>query len=77
MILVLCLGMSSLSFAAETIGVLTVVIGTVSVEREGSSIAAELNSKLYEDDVIATGVGVARRYIYFIKLRFISVRMLS
>ena len=55
LILVLCLGMSSLSFAAETIGVLTVVIGTVSIEREGSSIAAEVNSKLYEDDVIATG----------------------
>lgn len=65
LILVLCLGMSSLSFAAETIGVLTVVIGTVSIEREGSSIAAEVNSKLYEDDVIATG-GRSRAKVYLL-----------
>ena len=46
---------ASLSHAADPIGVLSVVIGSVSIEREGAVIAAELNSKLYEDDVIATG----------------------
>ena len=52
---ILCLCMPIVALAVETIGDLTVVIGTVSIERKGLLIVAKLDSRLYEDDVIATG----------------------
>jgi hypothetical protein len=35
--------------------VLSVVIGSVSIEREGAVIEAESKAKVFEDDVIVTG----------------------
>ena len=41
-----------MSLAAKKIGVLSVVIGSVSIVRDSSSIKAETKSKVFEDDLV-------------------------
>ena len=64
---ILCSLIASLSCAADSIGVLSVVIGSVSIEREGAVIEAESKAKVFEDDVIVTG-GKSRAQVLLLSL---------
>ena len=63
---------ASLSHAADPIGVLSVVIGSVSIEREGALIEAESKAKVFEDDVIVTG-GKSRAQVLLLDQTAINI----
>ena len=61
-----------MSLAAKKIGVLSVVIGSVSIVRDSSSIKAETKSKVFEDDLIITG-GKSRAQVLLLDQTAINI----
>ncbi|MDA9296163.1 FecR domain-containing protein, partial [Burkholderiales bacterium] len=72
LILFFCLCDPTMSLAAKKIGVLSVVIGSVSIVRDSSSIKAETKSKVFEDDVIITG-GKSRAQVLLLDQTAINI----
>ena len=64
--------LTSLAHAEDAIGVLSVVIGSVSIERENSVLQAESKAKVFENDLIITG-GKSRAQVLLLDQTAINI----
>ena len=61
-----------LTYAQEAIGIITVAIGTVNIERNESSTSAEQGSSVFQNDTIITG-GKSRAQILLLDQTAINI----